>query len=468
MPRSLQISPKATELTEREDAVVLPAILEFQSPSTAITGAPVPRAARGIVWIIASMFAAIMVAMALIPVDQVVTARGLVTAETKTQVIQPLDTAIVQSIDVHEGEVVQAGQLIARLNPTLATADLTSQAAQTAMLQAEVDRLQAEATGKPFPYTGIDPAMSLQAAIYAQRQSEYHFKLQNYQQKIDSLVATIARAKSDEVGYQDRLKVARDVEAMRKQLENLQVGSRLNTLAAMDNSAEMARYLANAQQTEVGATRDLSAMIAERDGYVKSWHADVLNKLSEAASKLADARGALDKARLHSQLVELRADRPSTVMSVAPVSVGSVLQSGQQLVTLVPLDAKLDVAVNIAGSDAGYVHVGDQASIKFDTFPFTRYGMAHGLVTVVSPDSFTSADQARGEFASIPLPPNTTEPYFRAHIDIGRVDLHGVPQGFHLVPGMPVTVDMKVGKRTVLGYLLERVLPVTADAMREP
>src|ERR1700752_5360110 len=84
----------------------LPAILEFQWPSTAIVNAPVPRSARGTVWVIGSMVAALVVALGMIPIDRVVTARGLVVSESATILVQPLETAIVRSIDVREGQVV--------------------------------------------------------------------------------------------------------------------------------------------------------------------------------------------------------------------------------------------------------------------------------------------------------------------------------------------------------------------------
>ena len=70
-------------------------------------------------------------------------------------------------------------------------------------------------------------------------------------------------------------------------------------------------------------------MIAERDGYVQTWRADISQKLADATGKLSDARESLNKAQLRKQLVELRADRDATVLTVAKVSVGSVLQSGQ-------------------------------------------------------------------------------------------------------------------------------------------
>src|SRR5215471_1301810 len=128
----------------RSDATdpTLPAILEFQWPSTAVVNAPIPRSARGIVWVIASMVLVLIVIMGLIPVDQVVTARGIVVSQSPTVLVQPLETAIVRSIDVREGQVVRTGQLLARLDPTFAAADLAALTTQVSSLEAEVARLQ--------------------------------------------------------------------------------------------------------------------------------------------------------------------------------------------------------------------------------------------------------------------------------------------------------------------------------------
>ncbi len=153
--------------------------------------------------------------------------------------------------------------------------------------------------------------------------------------------------------------------------------------------------------------RDLAAQVAERDGYVQSWHADISDKLADATSKLSDARESLNKAQLRRQLVELRADRDATVLTVARVSVGSVLQSGQQFITLVPADAPLEVEANISGRDDGFVHVGDPVAIKFDTFPFMQYGMAHGTVRSISADSFTAQDDQRNPTGAVPVPTNS-------------------------------------------------------------
>ena len=145
-----------------------------------------------------------------------------------------------------------------------------------------------------------------------------------------------------------------------------------------------------------------------------------------------------------------------------------MLQSGEPFLTLVPLNAPREVEVNIAGRDNGFVRVADPVAIKFDTFPFSQYGLAYGMVRTVSPDSFTAGDEQRTRSGQVPLSPTSTEPFYRARISIDDVRLHDTPAGFQPAPGMPVTVDIKVGKRTVLSYLLGRVLPTASEAMREP
>jgi membrane fusion protein, hemolysin D len=450
---------------ERSDPT-LPAILEFQWPSTAIVNAPMPRSAQGIIWIIASMVVILVVAMGMIPVDQVVTARGVVVAQSPTVLVQPLETAIVRSIDVREGQQVKAGQLLARLDPTFAAADLAALDAQVQSLEAEVARLQAETQSMPFTYTGDNPNWSLQGAIYGHRKAQFDAKVENYAHRIDELTAIIARSRSDATSYRERLGYSQNIEQMRKELESKQAGSRLNTLLSMDSRAEMERALGNAQQTGEGAKRDQDALAAERDAYIRGWQAEAAQKLSEVINKASDAREQLNKAKLRRQLVELRSETDAIVQSLAKVSVGSVMQSGQQFITLVPAHAPLEVEANISGHENGFVHVHDPVAVKFDTFPYSQYGMAEGTVRIVSPDSFTAQSEARNPTSTVPVA--AAETFYRSRITIDRVALHDVPTGFRVIPGMPVTADIKVGKRTVLQYLLGLMMPVAKEGMREP
>jgi hemolysin D len=457
------------EVDDRMDPT-LPVILEYQSPSTAIVNMPMPRLARGFTLTLTSMLAVILILSGVIEVDRVVTAAGVVISRSPTIVIQPLDTAIVRSIDVNPGDVVHAGQVLARLDPTFATADMGALVAQVSTLQAQVSRMQAEIENRPFTYNGLEPNMAFQASIFGQRQAEFNFKLENYRQKIESLTATMARATADIANFGDRLAYAKTLEQMRKELEHLNVGSKINTLSAMDTRSQMQDSLDNARQQQVGAQRDLSALIAERNGFVQSWHNDIGDKLTDALGKLSDARESLNKAQLHRQLVELRAEQDGTVMTISKVSVGSVLNPGQQFITLVPTDAPLEVEANIAGSDDGNVSVGDPVDIKFDTFQYSRYGLAHGVVRVVSPNSFDAQDEQRNPTGAAPVANAAQLPtlWYRSRITLDRIDLHDTPPNFHLTPGMPVTADIRVGKQTVVRYMLGKMIPLAKEGMREP
>jgi len=283
---------------------------------------------------------------------------------------------------------------------------------------------------------------------------------------MSSLQSQIQRAASDKEAYTARLAVAEDVERKRMELERLQVGSQLNRLQATDSRLEIKRGLDNATNQVVQAARDMQAMQAERDAYNQQWRGQVSQDLTDQSRKLSDARENLNKAVLRRKLVELRAEQDSTVLSVAKVSPGSVLQSGEQFFTLVPLGAELEVETNISSQDAGFVHEGNVVMIKFDTFPFTQYGSAEGRVRLISADSFTSNpdEKQRGSQSQQPQ----VSSFYRARISLDEVKLHGTPPGFKVGPGMAITADIKVGDRTVVGYLLSRVLPVAMEGMREP
>ena len=452
--------------TQAASSVSLPSLLEFHSPSAALTMVAPRPGARGIMWVVVSLVALCGAASALIPIDKVVSAPGRVVAESATTVVQPLETAIVRSIEVKEGQVVQKGDLLARLDPTFATADLTALQSQVGSLEAEVLRLEAEASGTAYRPKDASPISVLQGAIFAQRQAERGFKDENYSQKVSSLQSQVQRAITDKRAYTERLAFAQDLEKKRLELEKLAVGSQIARLEAQGARVEAERALNSANSQLIQSARDLQAMQAERDAYNQNWRGQVSQDLSEQGRKLSDAREQLNKATLRRQLVELRADQASVVQSIAKVSPGSVMQSGEQFLTLTPLGAVLEVEVNVPGGDAGFVHTGNHVTVKFDTFPFTQYGSADGTVRVMSPDSFTSNpdDRQRGSTQSAPQ----TAAFYKSRISLDQIKLHDTPPNFRVVPGMPVTADIKVGERTLMTYLLGRVLPVAMDGMREP
>jgi len=451
------------------DNISLPSLLEFQSPTGALSHVPVRGPARSVIWVVCTMIVALLVVSGLLPVDKVVSAQGRVVSKSPTVVVQPLETAIVRSIDVREGQVVHKGDLLARLDPTFATADGAAVQAQADSLAAEVERLAAEAAGVQYRPVRPDKDTALQAATFAQRASERQFRLENYAQKIAGLESTVGRLQQDVTSYASRVQLSRTVEQKRRELEKLEVGSQLNTLSAVDTRLEAERSLASTARQLQSARSDLDGMRAERDAYDQNWRSTVSKDLTDASRKLSDARENLTKATLRRQLVELRADQDAIVLTVARVSVGSVLQSGDQFLTLVPMDAPLEVEVNVPGSEAGFVHAGEPVTIKFDTFPYVQYGTAQGSVRLMSADSFTGNPDAGQRGAQQQQQSQQPTPsFYRARISIDHNGLHDLPANFSIVPGMPVTADVKTGERTVLTYLLNRALPVWMDGMREP
>ena len=136
-----------------------------------------------------------------------------------------------------------------------------------------------------------------------------------------------------------------------------------------------------------------------------------------------------------------------------------------------PTDAPLEIEASIPARDAGFVQTGNPAVIKFDAFPYTTYGYATGTLETVSADSFTASQSGRiaragrtSRSRSRMAAPRTSGPNCRSD----EMKLHNLPAGFRMTPGMPVTADIKVGRRTVLSYLLSRVVPTLTEGMREP
>ncbi len=468
-PVKLKLRADAQALSAASDPndAATPVLLEFESPTAALLARPVPLRSRYMTWIVCSLFFVVLWLAWTIPIDRVVTSSGKVVATAPNVVVQPLETSIVRAINVKEGQLVHPGDVLAELDPTIAAADAGAALSQVASLQAEVDRLTAETQNRTYMSDGSQPS-ELQAVIFAQRHAEYTYKLENYQQKIDSLHAKVDQAQSDIRSYTERLAVAKTVEDKRRELERLQVGSALNTLSAVDNRVEINRGLDAAKATLAGAQRDLDAMVAERDGYIQQTHGDTSQQLTDQGRKLQQAHDDLAKARLRHNLVQLKSDKEAIVLSVAPVSVGSVMQSGDQFITLVPVDSPLEIETVVDGRDAGFVRVGDPVTIKFETFPYFVYGTAQGTVQVISADSFHHPMDDQDKVTKPRAEEEAGALFYRARISLDEMKLHNLPAGFRVTPGMPVTGDVRIGKRTVMQYMLSRYIPTVTEGMHEP
>jgi HlyD family type I secretion membrane fusion protein len=168
----------------------------------------------------------------------------------------------------------------------------------------------------------------------------------------------------------------------------------------------------------------------------------------------------LAKAQRVKELITLEAPADSVVLQIADASVGSVVDSqtsGQALFTLVPIDGALEAEVQIDNKDIGFVKPGAQVEIKLDAYPFTRHGTVQGTIKTISEGSFTPTNTQAG-----------TSPYFKARVAITGQSLRNVPDSFRLIPGMTLSADVMIGKRTIISYLVTGVMRTGSEAMREP
>jgi len=451
-----------------------PQLLEFHSPSAAMVNLPPTATARYFTWLIGGLVITSVAAMSLFPLNRVVTTTGRLVPTTATLVVQPYEMSIIRSIDVHEGDFVRKGQVIAHLDPTITDADVENTRLQASEYKATVDRLMAEADGRTYTPDMADPASVQEAATFLRRKQEFDARIEDYNHQIASQQSTLQGAIASSAMYAARAKVAGSVFAMRQNLQRDHVGSRLSTLGAQDTLMEVERSQISAQQEASGARSKIDALTAERNSYAESWKAQIYSDLSEAQHHYQETQAQYSRDKLRKSLVVMRADRDAIVLNIARLSVGSVIGASDKLMTLVPYDSGLEVDATLRGADAGFIKVGDSAIVKFATFPFTQYGGAEGSVRVISADAFsTSSASGGGAGAQATNGGGASNDddgglYYRVHLRIDRYTLHGVPSFFHPRPGMPVTADISVGKRTMMQYFLNRMIPAATNGMREP
>ncbi len=453
-------------------------MLEFYSPSMALSNVPAKAIARNTVYLISTMVLTIFVLFAVINIDRIVISQGKVISMTTEDVVQPLNTSMVKTIAVSVGDVVHKGQLLAQLDPTFTQADNTAALDQVDRYSTEIDRLNAENKQTQYHPRQLSPGALVQEGIFAQRASAREAELRYYQGQIDAQRALQAQADADIRQYAKETGVAGDVEKMRVQLEHDQVGSRIDTLSAVNARLEAERQVLTSVQQSENARQTVGALKGQLDNYNQQWFADVSQTITSDAVQLAQYRDQLEHAALNNKLIDLRAPEDGTVLSLASVSVGSVLQAGQTFFTLVPLNAPLEIDVQVTGDEAGFVTVGQPVDVKFQTFPSMEFGDGHGSVRLVSSDTFLTGSQSGN--ASTGGSAGTTSnavftgqtpgsPYFNdVRVTLDRLALKHVARETRIVPGMPVEADIKVGSRTIWEYLLERVLPIFQEGMREP
>lgn len=434
----------------------------FESETQALFQRTRPYSAHAILHVLAAIVVVTIVFMSLAELDRVVTGGGRLVASEGEIFVEPLQKAIVRDIRVKVGDVVKQGQVLATLDPTFAAADLTQLEAKVQSAEAAVTRLQAEKDGTVYHPTTPNAYEALQQSIFQQRQNEYHSSLADFDAQIRNAEATIARLQHDAATYRERRKIAADLEDMNLTLQRQGWNSKMKTLAATDHRIEVDRLLSEALNQIKENQESISSLQAQRAVYIERWRSETGKDLVTARNTRDEAEQDLVKVRKLRDLVNVEAPEDAIVLKVGKASAGSVSGSdgsslSDPLFTLARLDSPLEAELFVESRDIGFIRPGDPVGIKLDAYRFTKHGTAKGVVKTISEGSFTT------DVNNQPRPP-----YFKVRVTLTDVRLRNVPDTFRLIPGMTLTGDIIVGKRSIMSYLVEGALRTGSEAMREP
>ncbi len=449
-------------IDNRQRDIVGDVIGAFESDTAGVLLRTAPAHEHVILYVIAGMLALSLSLMAVVKLDRVVNSVGRIVTSSGSLYVSPFDTGIVRQVNVKAGEIVRKGQPLATLDPTFTHADLSQLEQKLASDQAAVARLESELLGRPYVYSPGDSYQVLQHGIWLQRQAAYRHNIANFDAQIQGAESQVAQYDADSVEYSKRLKLASEAENVYAPLLEKGYVSKLQVMQATDTRTELGRLVGDAQNQRSSLRQSLASLRAQREAFIEKWHSDTGAELVTERNDLDVTRQNLEKARRLSDLTTLDAPADAIVLKVGKVSSGSVANGGAQsalepLFTLVPLDAPVEADVNIRAEDIGFIKVGDPVQLKLDAYRYMQHGTARGVIKTISEGSFTTDDN------------NTpVEPYFKVRVAITNAQLRNVPADFRLVPGMTLTGDIMVGKRTVLSYLVEGALRTGSEAMREP
>lgn len=346
------------------------------------------------------------------PLEEVSRGQGNVIPSSREQVIQSLDPGIITEMKVKEGDVVEKGQVLLKLDDTRSSAVLRESEAKVANLEAMVARLRAEAYGTQLTFPkGISEELVKreQAAYAARRRSviEAVRDLANSKASLDREISITAPMVKQGV--------VSEVELLRMQRQS----------------------------------HDLALQMAERRN---KYAEEANNQLVQSESELAQAK---ENMAMRADPVDrslVRAPMRGIVKDIKINTVGGVVNAGQDIMTIVPLDDKLLVEAYINPRDVAFIHPGLPAVVKISAYDYAIYGGLDGKVTLISPD--TISNQARTD--QLKLDPNQV--YYRILVQTdgnSLKDKNG--KAMPIIPGMIATVDVKTGEKTVFQYLIKPI-----------
>ena len=349
-------------------------------------------------------------------VEEITIGEGKIIPASREQVIQSLEGGILGELNVSEGQVVEQGQVLLKIDPTRSSASYREALSKVQGLKATVARLRAEAYDTPLKFP--DDIMG-----------------------IDSLIRDETQA------FNSRQRTLNEsVEALRHSLNLAENEVKLSApLAArgLMSDVEILRLRRQANEFRL--------QIVERTNRFRSEANHELSELAQAEEILAGRQDVMDRTTI---VAPLR----GTINNIKVTTRGGVIQQGAEIMTLIPLEDQLLVEAKIKPSDVAFLHPGLPATVKITAYDFAIYGGLKGVVEHISPDTIIDEEKARS---------GRGDPWFyRVYIRTDSAELHVRDKEFPIIPGMVATVEIRTGEKSILSYLLKPVLKAR-EAFRE-
>ena len=434
------------------DTEFLPAALE-------VIEQPVSPTARVVTWA-ALAFLVLVIAWAVFGrVDVVASAPGTLIPAGNVKLVQSPDAGVVRAIHVRNGDRVRRGQALLDLDPTLAGADLAQAEKALAAAELEIARNRAIAdalSGKPFAFVappGTPPEVAeTQRRLIAAQIAEVEATTASLSNARTSALSDARAARAQVAKLSDTVPLLdRQIASMnRLDAKGYAPGARLIELQRQRRGEAGERDVALTQITrgEAEARKMESQMRETREQARRT----ALTDLAKAEADAILRREEVTKARQRSRFQRIASSVDGTVQQLEVHTIGGVIEPAKPLMVIVPSSAGLEVEARVLNKDVGFVRVGQEASVKLEAFPFTRYGAVPGRVRAISPDAVQDKELGPVYVATILL-------------DRAWVDADG--RRYSLSPGLAATVDVRTGTRSIISYLLSPLQSAVSQAGRE-
>jgi len=435
------------------------------------------------------MFLAVLISC-IAKIDIYATASARIQPAGRSKVVQPLQAGTVRAIHVENGRHVREGDLLIELDPTETAADRESLLIQIADLDAQVARRRAAlaaAQAGPtaeLPTIGFPPGLN--PAVQSRELAVFVADVANLRSSLAALDGQIAVNMASKsaaglvIAEQEQLIAAlRESLGMQEAIAQKGLGSRASVLTSQTSVAAQMTSLASLKGQVLRADVSAKAVERQKSATLTKFQDDQSQALSAALEKRDELAQSLVKASAKLGYTRLLAPISGVIQDIAVTTIGQVVLPGQELMVVVPENARLEAEALVINQDIGFVEQGQTAVLKIDSFPFTRYGTIPGKVIRVSHDSVSGSSAAvNGSDTSVTSPtanpngatsptPQVQDLVYQITIELEKSTIMADGKAVPLLPGMNATVEIRTGDRRVIDYLLSPIREVGSNAAHE-